>query len=165
MQDRQSTPTIEDHACSLRGHVRAHRTCVSQSGGSARAVEGAGAREGAATLTNVLRTPMSDAHSGVQLCDPACVGKSPSAVISRPMVELPALVARARTVGPAMTDDTAPMAPYDMTKVDPSRRQDLRYWTRTLGVSDAELVSAVAAVGTASWDVRAELRRRRRPAR
>lgn len=53
-------------------------------------------------------------------------------------------------------------APADMTKVDVCLRSDMSYWTRVLGVSEVELRKAVMTVGAASWDVRAEIRRRRR---
>lgn len=53
-------------------------------------------------------------------------------------------------------------APADVTKVDVCLRSDMRYWTRVLGVSEAELRKAVVSVGPASWDVRVEIRRHRR---
>ena len=53
-------------------------------------------------------------------------------------------------------------APADLTKVDVCLRSDMNYWTRVLGVSEVELRKVVMSVGPASWDVRAELRRRRR---
>jgi len=53
-------------------------------------------------------------------------------------------------------------APADLTKVDVCLRSDMSYWTRVLGVSEVELRRAVMTVGSASWDVRAEIRRNRR---
>jgi len=53
-------------------------------------------------------------------------------------------------------------APADLTKVDVCLRSDMSYWTRVLGVSEVELRKAVMTVGSASWDVRAEIRRNRR---
>jgi len=53
-------------------------------------------------------------------------------------------------------------APSDLTKVNVCLRSDMRYWTRVLGVSELSLRQAVLTVGDSSWDVRAELRRKRR---
>jgi hypothetical protein len=61
-----------------------------------------------------------------------------------------------------MPTDRFVAAPADLTKVDVCLRTDMSYWTRVLGVSEVELRKAVMTVGSASWDVRAEIRRNRR---
>lgn len=61
-----------------------------------------------------------------------------------------------------MNDEIFVAAPTDLTRVNVALRSDIRYWTRVLGVSELALRSAVKNVGEHSWDVRAELRRRRR---
>ncbi|NID06837.1 DUF3606 domain-containing protein [Luteibacter jiangsuensis] len=61
-----------------------------------------------------------------------------------------------------MTDTPFVAAPADLTKVNVCLRSDMRYWTRVLGVSELSLRKAVLTVGDSSWDVRAELRRKRR---
>jgi len=61
-----------------------------------------------------------------------------------------------------MNDELYVAAPTDLTRVNTALRSDIRYWTRVLGVSELALRSAVKNVGEHSWDVRAELRRRRR---
>lgn len=53
-------------------------------------------------------------------------------------------------------------APADLTKADVCLRSDMSYWTCVLGVSEFELGKAATTVGSASRDVRAEIRRYRR---
>jgi len=52
--------------------------------------------------------------------------------------------------------------PVDATQVNVLEAQDLKYWSRALGVSVERLIMAVAQVGAMADDVRAELRRQRR---
>ncbi|MGF6492971.1 hypothetical protein ABIE56_001128 [Luteibacter sp. 621] len=54
-----------------------------------------------------------------------------------------------------------PSRPADLARVDLARPSDVNYWTRVLGVSELDLISAVQLVGETSWNVRMELRRRR----
>jgi hypothetical protein len=54
-----------------------------------------------------------------------------------------------------------PARPADIARVDLARPADVNYWTRVLGVSELDLISAVQLVGDTSWNVRVELRRRR----
>lgn len=61
-----------------------------------------------------------------------------------------------------MNEEIFVAAPTDLTRVNVALRADIRYWTRALGVSEHVLRSAVKNVGEHAWDVRAELRRRRR---
>ncbi|SEO62961.1 Protein of unknown function [Luteibacter sp. UNC138MFCol5.1] len=60
-----------------------------------------------------------------------------------------------------MTPSRQVVSPADITKVNVCLRSDMSYWTRVLGVSELALRQAVRTVGENSWDVRAELRRRR----
>ena len=60
-----------------------------------------------------------------------------------------------------MTVKLVTLRPADLARVDISLPADLNYWTRVLGVSELELLSAVEAVGDSSWNVRVEVRRRR----
>ncbi|URX61745.1 DUF3606 domain-containing protein [Luteibacter anthropi] len=58
---------------------------------------------------------------------------------------------------------TPPLVPSQLAaRIDTSQVSDIRYWTRTLGVTPNDLCLAVAAVGDIPADVRAEIRRRRR---
>jgi hypothetical protein len=52
--------------------------------------------------------------------------------------------------------------PMDPTLVNVNEAQDLKYWSRSLGVSAERLIQAVEEVGAMADDVRAELRRQRR---
>jgi hypothetical protein len=51
--------------------------------------------------------------------------------------------------------------PQDASRVDINAVQDLKYWSRALGVSVERLIDAVHEVGSMADDVRAELRRQR----
>lgn len=51
--------------------------------------------------------------------------------------------------------------PVDATQVNVHEAQDLKYWSRALGVSVERLIVAVAQAGSMADDVRAELRRQR----
>ena len=53
-----------------------------------------------------------------------------------------------------MADDLSNRGPEDASRVNVNEPHELRYWTRTLGVSEAKLRSAVAAGGTATKDIR-----------
>ncbi|WP_082878933.1 MULTISPECIES: DUF3606 domain-containing protein [Luteibacter] len=52
--------------------------------------------------------------------------------------------------------------PTDPTLINVHEAQDLKYWSRSLGVSAERLIKAVEEVGAMADDVRAELRRQRR---
>jgi Protein of unknown function (DUF3606) len=61
-----------------------------------------------------------------------------------------------------MNDARLQRGPVDSTQVNVHEAQDLKYWSRALGVSVERLIMAVAQVGAMADDVRAELRRQRR---
>lgn len=48
----------------------------------------------------------------------------------------------------------------DLSRISLTQDDEIRYWTRELGVSDAELRTAVAIAGSSVDDVRKFLRRR-----
>ncbi|MBB1598910.1 DUF3606 domain-containing protein [Variovorax sp. UMC13] len=56
-----------------------------------------------------------------------------------------------------MADDKSIRGPADAARVNLNEEHELRYWTRSLGVTEAKLRSAVAAAGVMSKDVRAYL--------
>ncbi|VWX59350.1 conserved hypothetical protein [Burkholderiales bacterium 8X] len=47
-----------------------------------------------------------------------------------------------------MADDLSNRGPQDRSRINVNEPHELRYWTHTLGVSEAKLRSAVAAAGT-----------------
>lgn len=61
-----------------------------------------------------------------------------------------------------MNDARLQRGPVDAAQVNVLEAQDLKYWSRALGVSVERLIMAVAQVGAMADDVRAELRRQRR---
>jgi len=63
---------------------------------------------------------------------------------------------------PVMNSAKLQRGPVDATQVNVLEAQDLKYWSRALGVSVERLIMAVAQVGAMADDVRAELRRQRR---
>lgn len=56
-----------------------------------------------------------------------------------------------------MADDKSIRGPADATRVNVNEEHELRYWTKTLGVSEEKLRSAVASAGVMAKDVRAHL--------
>ena len=59
-----------------------------------------------------------------------------------------------------MSDSTQNRGQQDRTFISLGQDHEVRYWTRELGVSDAELRMAVAMAGSSADDVRRFLRRR-----
>lgn len=57
-----------------------------------------------------------------------------------------------------MPDDLPCHEPHDCGRIDLDEPQDVRYWTRTLGVTPHQLCEAVCAVGDATEAVRNYLR-------
>ena len=53
-----------------------------------------------------------------------------------------------------MSDDTSRRGPQDRSRINLTQAHEVRYWTRTLGVSEAELSRAVGAVGSSADKVR-----------
>lgn len=56
-----------------------------------------------------------------------------------------------------MADDLSKRGPQDAQRVNVNELHEVRYWTRTLGVTEAQLRSAVAAAGVEAKDVRTYL--------
>lgn len=56
-----------------------------------------------------------------------------------------------------MADDGTKRGPADAARININEEHELRYWTKTLNVPEAELRDAVAAVGVMAKDVRAHL--------
>lgn len=53
-----------------------------------------------------------------------------------------------------MPDDLNTRGPQDRSRINVSETHELRYWTKELGVSEAQLRAAVAAAGTSVEAVR-----------
>lgn len=53
-----------------------------------------------------------------------------------------------------MADDLSYRGPHDRSRVNVNETHELRYWTRELGVTEAQLRAAVAAAGTSAQAVR-----------
>lgn len=53
-----------------------------------------------------------------------------------------------------MADDLSNRGPQDAARINVNEQHELRYWTRTFGVTEARLRSAVAAAGTSADAVR-----------
>jgi hypothetical protein len=53
-----------------------------------------------------------------------------------------------------MPDDLSNRGPQDRSRINVSETHELRYWTKELGVSEAQLRAAVAAAGTSVKAVR-----------
>ncbi|HJS02077.1 DUF3606 domain-containing protein [Variovorax sp. WS11] len=53
-----------------------------------------------------------------------------------------------------MPDDLSNRGPQDRSRINVSETHELRYWTKELGVSEAQLRAAVAAAGTSVEAVR-----------
>ena len=58
-------------------------------------------------------------------------------------------------------DSKAIRGPADAARVNLSQDHEVRYWTETLGVTKAQLASAVKTVGTSVERVREHLKQRR----
>lgn len=56
-----------------------------------------------------------------------------------------------------MADDRSIRGPADAARINVNEEHELRYWTKALNVTEADLRSAVAAVGVMAKDVRAHL--------
>lgn len=56
-----------------------------------------------------------------------------------------------------MVDDLSKRGPQDATRIDVNEAHEVRYWTQTLGVTEAQLRSAVAAAGVEVKDIRTYL--------
>lgn len=53
-----------------------------------------------------------------------------------------------------MADDLGNRGPQDRSRVNVNETHELRYWTKELGVTEAQLRAAVAAAGTSAQAVR-----------
>jgi hypothetical protein len=53
-----------------------------------------------------------------------------------------------------MSDDLSNRGPQDRSRINVSETQELHYWMKELGVSEAQLRAAVAAAGTSTEAVR-----------
>lgn len=56
-----------------------------------------------------------------------------------------------------MADDKSIRGPADAARINVNEAHELRYWTKTLGVSEEKLRSAVASAGVMAKNVRAHL--------
>jgi hypothetical protein len=56
-----------------------------------------------------------------------------------------------------MADDPTKRGPQDRSRINVNEPHEVRYWTQTLGVTEAQLRSAVAAAGAEVKDVRVYL--------
>lgn len=57
-----------------------------------------------------------------------------------------------------MTDDAQVRGPQDRTRININQDHEMRYWTQALGVTEAQLLRAVGAVGVSADKVRDWLR-------
>jgi hypothetical protein len=53
-----------------------------------------------------------------------------------------------------MSDDTGQRGPQDASRININQDHEVRYWTKALGVSEAQLCKAVGAVGVSADKVR-----------
>ena len=53
-----------------------------------------------------------------------------------------------------MSDDTSQRGPQDRSRINMNQAHEVSYWTKSLGVSEAELSRAVGAVGSSADKVR-----------
>jgi hypothetical protein len=58
-----------------------------------------------------------------------------------------------------MPDDLGQRGPPDRKRINVNETWELNWWAKELGVSPAEVISAVRAVGPMAADVRRHLRR------
>ena len=56
-----------------------------------------------------------------------------------------------------MADDLSKRGQPDCSRINVNEAHEMRYWTQTLGVTEAQLRSAVAAAGVEVKDVRTYL--------
>lgn len=56
-----------------------------------------------------------------------------------------------------MADDLSKRGPQDAARIDVNESHEVRYWTQTLGVTEAQLRLAVAAAGVEVKDIRTYL--------
>ena len=56
-----------------------------------------------------------------------------------------------------MADDLSKRGPQDAARINDNELHEVRYWTQTVGVTEAQLRSAVAAAGVEVKDVRTYL--------
>jgi hypothetical protein len=56
-----------------------------------------------------------------------------------------------------MAEDLSSRDPQDRSRVNVNETHELRYWTKELGVTEAQLRAAVAAAGTSAQAVRSYL--------
>jgi hypothetical protein len=56
-----------------------------------------------------------------------------------------------------MADDLSKRGPQDATRINVNELHEVRYWTQALGVTEAQLRSAIAAAGVEVRDVRVYL--------
>ncbi|MEZ2298930.1 DUF3606 domain-containing protein [Variovorax sp. RCC_210] len=56
-----------------------------------------------------------------------------------------------------MADDLSKRGPQDARRINVNELHEVRYWTQTLGVTEAQLRSAIAAAGVEVKDVRVYL--------
>ncbi|MCT8179786.1 DUF3606 domain-containing protein [Variovorax sp. Varisp41] len=56
-----------------------------------------------------------------------------------------------------MADDLSQRGQPDRSRINVNEAHEMRYWTQTLGVTEAQLRSAVAAAGVEVKDVRTYL--------
>lgn len=56
-----------------------------------------------------------------------------------------------------MSDDTSKRGAADRTRINVHEDHEVRYWTKTLGVSEETLKAVVSKVGVMALDVRREL--------
>jgi hypothetical protein len=59
-----------------------------------------------------------------------------------------------------MADDTSNRGNADRSRISTTQPHEVAYWTKALGVTEAELQSAVKAVGNSADKVRAHLGKR-----
>ncbi|SFO70183.1 Protein of unknown function [Variovorax sp. OK605] len=56
-----------------------------------------------------------------------------------------------------MADDMSKRGPQDASRINVNELHEVRYWTQTLGVTEQQLRSAIAAAGVQVKDVRTYL--------
>jgi hypothetical protein len=57
-----------------------------------------------------------------------------------------------------MSDDTQQRGAQDRSRININQDHEVRYWTKALGVSEAELFKAIGVVGVSAEKVRAYFR-------
>ncbi len=56
-----------------------------------------------------------------------------------------------------MSDNLQARGPQDRSRINVNEKWELAYWTRTLGVTEQQLIEAVKAAGTSVQSVRERL--------